>query len=473
MSTPDRAALRALYDRQFAQFPEVRRGTAADRIERLKRLRQAIVKHFDALRAALAADFGKPEVETDLTEYLATLGEIDHAIGHLRRWMRPKRAGTPLMLFGTSSRVHREPKGVVLIVGPWNYPFNLTMAPLIAAVAAGNCVILKPSEMTPATSALTVRVVTEAFPPEEVAVVEGDKDVAAALLELPFDYLFFTGSQHVGRLVMAAAAQRLVPVTLELGGKSPVILDPSADLDRTASRLVWGKFLNGGQTCVAPDYLLAPESLVEPFVRAYKAAILRAFGPDSESHLRSPDLARVINDANFQRLRGLIEDSVKAGARLELGGRYDAAQRRIAPTVLSGVTFDMPVMGEEIFGPILPIIGYRDRTEVYARLRTLPKPLALYIFSEDEAVVAEILRETSAGGTSINNTILHVANPSLPFGGDGPSGIGKYHGEAGFVAFSNERAVLRQSRLDISPLLFPPYDEKVRWRLGWLRRILS
>jgi aldehyde dehydrogenase (NAD+) len=473
MSNPDPAALRALFDRQAERLPAIRRTGAAERIERLRRLRRAVAGHLDDLRAALRADFGKPEVETDLTEYLAAMGEIDHAIRHVRRWMRPKRVPTPLMLFGTRSRVHREPKGQVLIIGPWNYPFNLTLSPLVAAVAAGNCVILKPSEMTPRTSELIARVVAEAFLPEEVAVVQGDKDLATALLELPFHHIFFTGSTRVGRIVMTAAARNLTPVTLELGGKCPVILDASADLAQAASRLAWGKFLNGGQTCIAPDYLLAPEPLVEPFVREFEAAVKRFFGPDPDAHLASEDLAQVINPAAFRRLRGLVEDTVKAGARLEMGGRYDEARRRIAPTLLSGVSFDMPVMGEEIFGPILPVIAYRDRSEVYARLRTLPKPLALYVFARDGAVIDEVLRETSAGGTSVNNTILHVANPSLPFGGDGPSGIGKYHGEAGFLAFGNERAVLRQSWPDISPLLHPPYSAAVRDRLGWIRRFLG
>jgi aldehyde dehydrogenase (NAD+) len=336
---------------------------------------------------------------------------------------------------------------------------------LIAAVAAGNCAILKPSELTRNTSRFLVKLVSQVFPEEEVAVVEGDHTVASALLALPFDHIFFTGSTRVGKLVAEAAAKNLATTTLELGGKSPVIIDETADLAVAAKRILWGKFLNAGQTCVAPDYVMIHESKLEAFAAEARALLSKMYD--------SSPLCSMVSDGHFKRLKGLTDATIAQGAKVEAGGKYNEAQRYIAPTLLTHVKADAALMSEEIFGPILPVLTYRDRKEVYAMVNSRQKPLALYVFSASKSNVEEVLKNTTAGGTCVNNTLIHLANPNLPFGGVGQSGMGSYHGFFGFKAFSHERAVLRQGRLNPLELMYPPYTPRVKKLIQLTLRYLT
>ncbi len=470
--SPDQS-IEQLFHKQRANRAAVKRATAEERIAKLKRLRDAIVEREGAIREAIHKDFRKSATEVDLTETFAALVEIKDAIQSLARWMKPQKVTTPMTLLGTRSWVHHEPKGVVLIIGPWNYPFQLVIAPLIAAVAAGNCVICKPSELTAHTSALLAELIGAVFSPEEVAVVEGGPEETQRLLALPFDHYFFTGSTRVGKIVAEAAAKHLASTTLELGGKSPAVIDDSADLARTANRLVWGKMVNGGQTCIAPDYVLVSERRQAELVTELRRAISEMYGTTEEAQRQSPDLCRIINGKNFDRLKKMLDDSVSRGAKIEIGGQTDAAERYIAPTVLTNVTPEAPVMAEEIFGPILPILTYKTLDEVPAFITARDKPLALYVFSSDQRAIDTVIDNTTAGGTCINNTLIHFANPNLPFGGVGPSGTGNYHGHYGFKAFSHERAVLQQGRADISKSVYPPYGPKVAKMVKWMFKLFA
>ncbi len=468
---PDR--IHTVFRNLQANCAAVKRTTAAERIAKLERLRDAIVAREQELRAAMARDFRKSPTEVDLTEVFPVLVEIKDAVKHLARWMRPAGVATPMSLFGTHSAVRYEPKGVVLIIGPWNYPFQLVIAPLIAAVAAGNCVVVKPSELTAATSNLLVELLGGVFAPNEVAVIEGDAAETQRLLALPCDHFFFTGSTRVGRIVAEAAARHLASTTLELGGKSPAIVDDSADLDTTAKRIVWGKFVNGGQTCIAPDYVMVSEAKQQPLVDALRASIAELYGATEDDRRRSPDFCRIINARNFERLTKLLADSVKAGAQVEIGGVSNAGERYIAPTILTGVLPGSAVMAEEIFGPILPVLTYKSLDEVAPFVTARDKPLALYMFGTDEQRIESVIAGTTAGGTCINNTLIHFANQNLPFGGVGASGQGNYHGFYGFKAFSHERAVLRQGRVDLLKQVYPPYTPKVQRMLAWMTRLFT
>jgi aldehyde dehydrogenase (NAD+) len=470
---PDPDRLRALFATQQANQAQVKRSTAAQRIAKLARLREAIQARQPAIRDAMFQDFRKSPTEVDITEVFPVLVEIKDAIKHLHGWMRPARVETPLALLGTQSAVRYEPKGVVLIIGPWNYPFQLVIAPLVAAVAAGNCVIVKPSELTAQTSRLLAGLLGEVFAPDEVAVVEGDAAETQRLLALPFDHFFFTGSTRVGRIVAEAAAKHLASTTLELGGKSPAVVDDSADLATTAKRLAWGKFVNGGQTCIAPDYVLVSEANAAPLVAALRAAIAELYGATEDARRQSADFCRIINARNFDRLTQLLDDTVGAGAKVEIGGVTDAEERYIAPTVLTGVAPDAAVMREEIFGPILPVLTYQAFDEVAPFITARDKPLALYVFGRDEDRIEALLANTTAGGTCVNNTLIHFANQHLPFGGVGASGMGHYHGFHGFQAFSHARAVLRQGRVDVSKQVYPPYTSKVQKLLTWMTRLFT
>ena len=466
-------SIEAQFHRQRANQAAVKRTTAAERIAKLKRLREAILAREPAIREAMFKDFKKPATEVDLTETFAALVEIKDAIGSLAGWMKPQHVRTPLSLFGTRSWVHHEPRGVVLIIGPWNYPFQLVIAPLVAAIAAGNCVVVKPSELTAHTSALLVELLGAVFPPEEVAVVEGGPAETQRLLALPFDHFFFTGSTKVGRIVAEAAARHLASTTLELGGKSPAVIDDSADLASAANRLVWGKFVNNGQTCIAPDYVMVSERKQQALVAELRRAIAEMYGATEDDRKRSPDLCRVINRRNFDRLKTMLDDSVRQGAKVAIGGGSDAAELFIAPTVLTNVTPDAPVMAEEIFGPILPILTYKQLDEVAPFITARDKPLALYVFSDNQQAIDTIIDHTTAGGTCINNAVIHFANSNLPFGGVGASGSGNYHGVHGFKAFSHARAVLRQGRVDMLRSVYPPYGPKVSKMLKWMFKLFG
>lgn len=470
MGTP---SVEQLFQAQKQHHAQVKRTTARERIEKLKRLRAAIVAREGAICDAVHADFRKSPTESELTEIYPSLVELKDAIKSLRAWMKPERVSTPMALLGTRSWIHYEPKGVVLIIGPWNYPFQLVIAPLVAAVAAGNCVVCKPSELTPHTSALLVELIREVFPPEEVTVVEGGPEETQRLLALPFDHFFFTGSTRVGKIVAEAAAKHLASTTLELGGKSPAVIDDSADLARAADRLVWGKFVNAGQTCIAPDYVLVSEQRQAALVDELRRSIAQMYGASDDARRASPDYARVINARNFERLHKLLDDTVAQGARVELGGATDAGERFIAPTVLTGVRPDAPVMGEEIFGPILPILTYKELAEVPPFITARDKPLALYVFAQDQRAIDAVVSQTTAGGTCINNTVIHFANPNLPFGGIGPSGLGSYHGVFGFRAFSHARAVLRQGRPDMLKAGYPPYGPKTTKLLRLMKKLFT
>ncbi|MDR7128770.1 aldehyde dehydrogenase (NAD+) [Algoriphagus sp. 4150] len=440
-----------------------RTSSAAQRIDRLKKIRAWIKDNQQDIRDALKNDFGKPEPETDLSEIFPVTAEINHTIKNLKKWMSPKSVSTPLPMFGTSGKIYAEPKGTSLIIAPWNYPFNLSIGPLISALAAGCTAIIKPSEMTSYTAGLIDRMIAELFNPSEVAVVLGEKEVSQALLELPFDHIFFTGSPAVGKIVMKAAAENLTSVTLELGGKSPAIVDINADCKDAAEKLIWGKFVNCGQTCIAPDYLLVHESQLEMLLPEMKVALQKMYDPSFKGIEKSPDMARIVNDKHFDRLTKTIDEAVAKGAGLIFGGKSDHLTRYIEPTILTHVTDDMRVMQEEIFGPILPILTYSDLEQAIAYVNGKPKPLALYYFGGSSEHSDKVLQETSSGNAVINDCVLHYLHMELPFGGVNTSGIGKAHGYHGFLAFSNEKGVLKQRvGLNNVTLLRPPYGMKAK-----------
>jgi len=448
------------FERLRARRWEMARTDAKERIARLEKLRRTIIERREALYQAIHADFRKPSAEVETTEVLMVLSELDHTIKHLAKWMKPRKVGTPVLLTGTRSEVRYEAKGVVLIMAPWNYPFQLTLAPLVAAVAAGNCALLKPSEKTPHTAAFIDQLIRDTFDPAEVTVVLGGAQESQALLELPFDHFFFTGGPKVGRKVMEAAAKFLAGVTLELGGKSPAVVDDTADLDAAAERIVFGKFLNGGQTCVAPDYVYVHASKEEAFVTKLRERVESFYGNTEDARKATPDFCRMVDDGQFRRVNGLLERSVASGVRVAVGGTVDATSRYIAPTVLTDVKPETPIMEEEIFGPVLPVLRYERLDDVVRHIQAGTKPLAMYIFSRESKNVERLLSETSAGGTCVNTTVVHLSNADLPFGGIGESGVGNYHGEFGFRTFSHERAVLRQGPLSFLGTMFPPYTEK-------------
>lgn len=465
--------LKKLFENQKEKFKSVKLSTLGERQEKLIKLREVILAKRKEIQEAVHADFRKAHDEVDLTEVLPTVAEINFAIKNLKSWMTPKRVSTPLTNFGTKSFIHYEPKGVSLIIAPWNYPFFLMISPLVAAVAAGNCAVLKPSEITPETSHLIKRIVADVFPTDEVAVVEGGPEEAKALLDLPFDHIFYTGSTRVGKIIMQAAAKNLTPVTLELGGKSPAIIEETADLDTTAERIVWGKFINAGQTCIAPDYVFVPEGKKDEFIRLSKKHIEKLYGSSPEDRKKSKDYCRIVNQNHWKRLSGLLEEAQKQGAKVECGGVVEESERFIDPTILTNVSPKSEVMKEEIFGPLLPVLTYRNINETWNFINDRDKPLALYVFSRDLDKVEDTIQHTSSGGACINNTIVHLTNPYLPFGGVGGSGMGSYHGVFGFKAFSHERAVMTQGFINATKSFYPPYTDSVRRMIQWALKYLA
>jgi aldehyde dehydrogenase (NAD+) len=439
-----------------------------ERKQRLLDLKKAVMFTYrDAIRQALDKDFAKPQAETDLSEVFAVTSEIDHVLKYLKRWMSDRYVRTPLAFFGSSSYVKVQPKGMCLIISPWNFPVNLSLGPLISAVAAGNRVIVKPSEYTPHASAVVKDIVEAVFPPEEVMVVEGGVEVSTALLALPFHHIFFTGSPEVGKVVLRAAAQHLASVTLELGGKSPVIVDETADLKAAARRIAWGKWMNAGQICIAPDYIFVHESKKAALVAELSGIIKEFYG---EQPLESASLSSIVNEKHADRLRSYLDDAVEKGATFHLGGQ--SRGKRIAPTLLGDLPLDSKLMQEEIFGPVLPLLAYREAQEVIQHIRQGEKPLAIYIYSKKEENIRYFLDHTRGGGTCVNNSDMHFLQPYLPFGGDNYSGLGKAHGHWGFLAFSNERAVYRQHLPSVLEKLMPPYtagkNRAIEWIVKWL-----
>lgn len=460
-----------------AQLPTalaLRMSTAKERIAKLRRLREALLARRTDLHDAFARDFRKPAAEVDLTELLTVVDEIHAAIRGLPRWMKPRWTMPTLLAFGTSARVAYQGKGRCLVIGPWNYPVATLIGPLVSAVAAGNAVILKPSEFTPAVNAVLAEVVGDAFDPEEVVMIPGGVATTQALLELPFDHVFFTGSPAVGKIVMTAAARHLASVTLELGGKSPVIVDETADLDRAAEVIVWGKLINGGQTCVAPDTLYVQRRVRDQFLTLCQAVIARRYGRSDSDIAASPDLARIVNEGNAKRIAALIDEARAAGAQVVAGGGHDAKSRYVAPTIIANVPRNARIASEEIFGPVLPVVEFDRIDEVIGEINSRPKPLALYLWSERPRTVDRVLRETSSGSAVVNHCVMQFAHSGLPFGGVGNSGMGNGHGVFGFKAFSHERAVLNGSRLLVVRAFFPPYTALTRkligMLLGYLRR---
>lgn len=462
-------SLSSLFEAQQQYKYTLRRHTAAARIAVLKQLKKTIQKHEEAIFAALHQDLRKSRFESAITELLFTYGELDFAVSHLKRWMKPHRAGRTLSNPFSRNRICYEPKGVCLILAPWNYPFQLVMSPLISAIAAGNTAFIKPSELSPATSAVIRTILEDAFDEKEVACIEGDAALAGQLLELPFDHIFFTGSTAVGKIVMAAAARNLSSVTLELGGKSPAIIDSHCNLEKAAEKLAWGKLVNCGQTCIAPDYVMVPEHRADAFKGLYKAAVQRLFF--NRHHPDEHRYGKIISPKHFMRLRQLVDEAVSLGARIDFGGLFDEKQQTIAPVLLSNVPDAAGLMQEEIFGPVLPVLTYQKQSEIFDQVNRQSKPLALYIFSDKRRFVQDILKNTSAGGTCVNDVLVHISNPKLPFGGVNGSGMGSSHGFYGFKAFSHERAVVYQSALSFNHLIYPPYSGKA-WVLKLLRKIM-
>jgi len=468
-AAPDRVA-RTL-TRLKNRAPTVRQTTAARRKDKLQRLADALLARRETFARALKADFEKAPVEVDLTEIKAVTKEAEHAIAHLDDWMAADRVNAPLLFTGTRSEIHYEPKGVVLIMSPWNYPVNLTLGPLIGAIAAGNCAVLKPSEHTPHTAEALRDLVSDLYDEREITVITGGPDVAQSLTAQPFDHIYFTGSPTVGRLVMKAAAEHLTSVTLELGGKSPAIVDATADLDRAAGRIAWSKFTNAGQTCIAPDYLLVEQRIHDALVDRLRDTIHRFYGTTAADRQASDDYARLIHDDHYDKVLGLLRGAVEAGATVATGGQHERASRYMAPTVLTDVPLDAQIMRDEIFGPLLPVVPYQSLDEALQIINDRPAPLSLYVFSEREATVDAVLNRTTAGTTCVNEGFIHFVNPSLPFGGKGDSGLGRAHGERSFQEFSNERSVLRRTYgSDILQTLYPPYNRLTSRVADWVLR---
>ncbi|MCB5176136.1 coniferyl aldehyde dehydrogenase [Microvirga lenta] len=445
--------------------------TVERRAETLKGLADAVLRHTDDFADAVRQDFGHRSVhETKLADLYPVVAGLRHARRNFRRWMKPRRRPIQWMFKPASGRVVYQPLGVVGIISPWNYPVQLALAPLAGAIAAGNRVMIKPSEITPATSALLETVIGEVFKPHEVAVVQGGPDVAEAFTALKFDHLLFTGSTAVGRHVMRAASENLVPVTLELGGKSPTLVAPDYPLDKAAERIAAGKLFNAGQTCIAPDYVLVPRGSETVFVEAFKAAATKLY-PTLGAN---PDYTAIVNDRHYERIGRLVADALERGARAHevnpAGETLQASGRKIAPVLLLGAPDDALALREEIFGPVLPIVPYDTLEEAFGYIGERPRPLAFYLFSHDKETVEYGVQRVVAGGMAVNDTLLHCVQEELPFGGVGESGMGAYHGEAGFRTFSHAKSVFRQARLNGAGMTKPPYGKRMERLLGLILR---
>lgn len=430
------------------------------RLENLKKLYQAVKQNETKILRGLKEDLGKSEFEGYATEIGIVLNEIRCHEKNLRKWAKPKKATTEFFNFPSTGRIYFEPYGVALIISPWNYPFQLLMAPLIGAISAGNCVILKPSELSPATTNVIIDIIKNNFADEYIACFDGGPEVSQALLKEKFDYIFFTGSTNVGKIVMSAAAKNLTPVTLELGGKSPVIICDDADLKVTAKRIAWGKFINAGQTCIAPDYILVQKSIKPKLIEELKRAINDLYGNNIENN---PEYCKIINQRHFDRLKALM-----ARGEVLFGGQTDQDKLFISPTIIDRVDSESPIMQEEIFGPLLPILEYDNLDITINFINSRPKPLALYVFSGNSDQQEKILSMISSGGACINDTITHITNANLPFGGVGESGMGSYHGRASFDIFSHKKSVLKKTFWPDISFRYPPYTGKSKW----LKKIL-
>ena len=425
------------------------------RIRQLKILKKSIEDHKDEILEALRLDLNKSKLEGYATEIGVSLSDIDYAIKNIKRWSKKTYKKTSIINFPSTSYTVKSPYGLALIIAPWNYPFNLAIQPLVGAIAGGNCTIVKPSEFSENTSKIIEKIISESFNPSYIKVVEGDKDVNQALLKEKFDYIFFTGSTKVGKIVMEAASKNLTPVTLELGGKSPCIVCSDADIDIAAKRITWGKLINTGQTCIAPDYLLVHASKKEELIKKIIQTIEEFYG---RVPLESQDYGKIINDNHFKRLIGYLENK-----EIIYGGTYDREKRSISPTLIEQTSLEDDLMSEEIFGPILPILEFNKLSEVFEIIDKNPTPLALYLFTKDKNIENKIVSEISFGGGCINDTVMHVSSHNIPFGGVGESGMGSYHGKRSFDTFTHEKSILKKSTLIDIPLRYPPYRDKLKW----------
>jgi len=432
------------------------------RIKQLNILKQALKTNEEAIISAMYQDLHKSRYETFTTEIGVLYYSIELITRHLKKWAKPRRVPTPVIFLGAQSYIYREPYGTALIIGPFNYPVNLVFEPLIGAISAGNCAVIKPAQMTPNVSKIIAKIIQESFPEDYIRVIEGDREATAALINAPFDYLFFTGSVPTGKTVMQAAARNLVPVTLELGGKSPCIVDETANPDLAAQKIVWSKFSNAGQTCVAPDYVYVHQQVKKQLLDNLKKYILRFYGANPKE---SKDYGRIVNEKHTERLKQLIDRD-----KVVVGGESDIENRYIAPTVLDRVGWDDPVMADEIFGPILPVLEFDNLDTVIKEINRRPKPLALYLFTGSKEVEKKIIGNISYGGGCINDTFIHLGNPYLPFGGVGNSGIGAYHGKASFETFSHTKSILKRKANLFGDMIFPPSDDR---KLSLVRRFLK
>ena len=455
-------AIDRIFELQKKEQYKIANSTAKERRAKLKKLQVALESTFNReMKDAAYKDFRKHEMEVELSEVFAVITALKHTSKNLKKWMRDKKVPTPISFFGFSSKVKYEPKGVVLIISPWNFAFNLSFIPLISAIAAGNAVILKPSEHTPHSSKLIKKIVESIFDEKEVAVIEGGVPETTHLLNKPFNHIFFTGAPSIGKIVMKAAAKHLTSVSLELGGKSPTIVDETADIDAAAARIAWAKGMNNGQICIAPDYVYVHKSVKDKFVKAYKEQVKVLYGDDPKS---SPSYNRIVNERHFRRLNNYLEDAVSKGGTIEMGGTVDEKENYIAPTLVSNLKEESKLWQEEIFGPILPIRTFEDISEPIDYINAGEKPLALYIYSKHKGNIKNVENNTRAGGMVINYSATHYSNPHLPFGGSNNSGIGKGNGYYGFQAFSNAKAVQKHwSPIDGMKMLQAPYTpDKVK-----------
>lgn len=458
MSNWTQNEIHGLVEKQKAFFKTGKTRNIQFRIESLKKLENILVKKEKQIIDVLKQDLGKPQLEAYSTEVAYVLEDIRYVLKNIQSWAEPQSVSSPLVLQPAKSQIYSEPFGVTLIIAPWNYPFQLTVSPLIGALAAGNTAVLKPSEATPKTQQFLVELIKETFAPEHVTCIGGDVKESQMLLEEKFDFIFFTGSTRVGQIVMEKAAKHLTPVCLELGGKSPCIVDQDIDLAVAAKRIIWGKFMNAGQTCVCPDYLYVHENIYDQFLGLLKSAVTEFYG---DGNSPSDSFARIVNTQHFDRLTTFL----KSGT-IECGGKYDRDQKWIAPTILTNADWSSPVMQEEIFGPILPIMKYSNLEHVLETLNAKPKPLALYVFSKNKNIQEQILSNTAFGGACVNDCLIHLANSELPFGGIGASGMGGYHGKFSFDLFSHKKSVLKKPFIMDAAMRYPPYTD---WKLKLIR----
>lgn len=459
-----------LFQKQRSHFlTKVQHHTIADRRRKLKSIKDWIKKNHKEIIESISADFKKSPEEIKFGEIKPVLSEINDALIHVRKWSERKKVSTPLFLLGSRAEVLVEPKGVVLVVAPWNFPFMLTMGPVVSAIAAGNVVTIKPSELTPNTEQLILRMITELFEEKDVAVVTGDAKTGAALIEQPWNHIFFTGSPNVGKMVMAAAAKNLTSVTLELGGRNPAIVDETANLKDAAEKLIWGKCFNAGQSCIAPNYLLVHSSKYEEILVRLESAYNKMYCSGKQEMEMNKAFPRIVNKRNFDRVKGLVDAAVAEGAQVILGGDFNGSDNYVSPTILTNVTTDSTLFQDEIFGPVLPVIKYDSWDDVFDMVNSTEIPLALYLFSRSSKNIKRVLKSTTAGTSCINETTVQFIHPELPFGGHNFSGIGKAHGKYGFDEFSNERAILKQRvGWTSAKMIYPPYTRLKRKIIDFL-----